>query len=106
MTRLVALLVFLGWSVAASAVDPGLVDELRKGGFVLYVRHASTDFSKDDTRMASFADCANQRPLTDKGRDEARALAGEIKRLLISIGKVYASHFCHLHYLATLRSSG
>jgi phosphohistidine phosphatase SixA len=94
MARLLALLVFLGWSLVALAVDPGLVDELRKGGFVLYVRHASTDFSKDDTRMASFEDCANQRPLTDKGRDEARALAGEIKRLRIPIGKVYASPFC------------
>src|SRR3954468_13500500 len=94
MTRLVALLVFLGWSVAASAVDPGLVDEVRQSGFVLYVRHASTDFSKDDTRMASFEDCANQRPLTDKGRDEARAVAGQIKRLRIPVDKVYASPFC------------
>jgi hypothetical protein len=94
MARLLALLVFVGWTLAAWAVDPGLVDELRKGGFVLYVRHASTDFSKDDTRMASFEDCANQRPLTDKGRNEARALGGQIKRLGIPIGKVYASPFC------------
>src|SRR4051812_19418189 len=94
MTRLLALLVFLGWSLAASAVDPGLVDELRKGGFVLYLRHASTDFGKDDTRMASFEDCANQRPLTDKGREEARALGRQIKRLGIPVDKVYASPFC------------
>jgi hypothetical protein len=94
MARLLALLVFLGWSLVALAVDPGLAEELRKGGFVLYIRHASTDFSKDDTRMASFEDCANQRPLTDKGRDEARAVAGEIRRLRIPIGKVYASPFC------------
>ncbi len=44
--------------------------------------------------MASFEDCANQRPLTDKGRDEARAIAGHLKRLGIAIGKVYASPFC------------
>jgi hypothetical protein len=94
MARLLGLLVFLGWSLGALAADPALVDELRGGGFVLYIRHASTDFSKDDTRMASFDDCANQRPLTDKGRDEARALAGQIKRLRIPIGKVYASPFC------------
>jgi hypothetical protein len=94
IARLLALLVLLAGSFAALAADPGLVDELRNGGFVLYVRHASTDFSKDDTRMASFEDCANQRPLTDKGRDEARALAAQIKRLRIPIGKVYASPFC------------
>lgn len=44
--------------------------------------------------MASFEDCANQRPLTDKGRDEARAIAGHIQRLGVPIGKVHASPFC------------
>lgn len=61
---------------------------------MLYIRHTSTDFSKNDASMTSFEDCANQRPLTDKGRDEARALAGHIKRLGIPIGKVRASPFC------------
>ncbi len=44
--------------------------------------------------MSSFEDCANQRPLTDKGRDEARAIAGHLKRLGIPVDKVYASPFC------------
>jgi len=94
MARLVALLAFLGWGLAALAADPALAGELRNGGYVLYIRHTSTDFSKDDTRMASFEDCANQRPLTDKGRDEARSIAGHIKRLGIPIDKVFASPFC------------
>jgi hypothetical protein len=72
----------------------GLVAELRKGGYVLYIRHTSTDFSKDDTKSTSFEDCANQRPLTDKGRAEARAIAGHLKRLAIPVDKVYASPFC------------
>src|SRR5204863_5944856 len=33
-------------------------------------------------------------PLLDKSRDEARAIAGHLKRLGIPIGKVYASPFC------------
>ena len=68
--------------------------ELRKGGYVLYIRHTSTDFGRNDAQMSSFEDCASQRPLTDKGRDEARAIAGHIKRLGIPIGTVYASPFC------------
>jgi hypothetical protein len=92
--RLLGLLIFLGWGLAALAADPALLDELRKGGYVLYLRHASTDFSKDDSRMASFEDCAHQRPLTDKGRDEARAIGSHIKHLRIPIDKVYASPFC------------
>ena len=61
---------------------------------MLYLRHTSTDFSKDDTRMTSFEDCASQRPLLDKGRAEARAIAGHLKRLGIPVDKVYASPFC------------
>lgn len=44
--------------------------------------------------MRSLEDCANQRPLTDKGRDEARAVAAHLKRLGIPVDKVYASPFC------------
>ena len=61
---------------------------------MLYLRHTATDFSKDDTRMTSFEDCASQRPLLDKGRAEARAIAGHLKRLGIPVDKVYASPFC------------
>ena len=71
-----------------------LVQELRGGGYVLYIRHTSTDFSRNDASIASFEDCAHQRPLTDKGRDEARAIAGHLRRLAIPIGRVYASPFC------------
>lgn len=61
---------------------------------MLYVRHTSTDFSQNDAKMTSYEDCASQRNLTDKGRDEARAIAGHLKRLGIPIGRVYASPFC------------
>ena len=61
---------------------------------MLYIRHTSTDFSRNDAQMTSFEDCASQRNLTDKGRDEARAVAGHLKRLAIPIGRVYASPFC------------
>jgi hypothetical protein len=70
------------------------VAELRKGGYILYIRHTSTDFSKDDSRSSSFEDCASQRPLTDKGRDEARAVGDHLRRLGIPVDKVHASPFC------------
>jgi hypothetical protein len=44
--------------------------------------------------MTSYEDCATQRPLTDQGRDEARAVGGHLKRLGIPVDKVYASPFC------------
>jgi len=95
MGKIACLAVFALYSAAAWAqADPALLAKLRQGGYVLFLRHTSTDFSQDDQRMTSFEDCANQRNLTDKGRDEARALGAQLKRLGIPIGTVYASPFC------------
>jgi hypothetical protein len=44
-----------------------MVEALRQGGYLLYMRHASTDFSQNDSAMTSYEDCATQRNLTDKG---------------------------------------
>jgi len=88
--------------LAAAAPDAALVGKLRHGGYVLYLRHASTDFSQNDSRMSSYEDCPTQRNLTDKGRTEAKKLGAEIKRLQIPIGVVYASPFCRTMETARL----
>jgi phosphohistidine phosphatase SixA len=75
---------------------------LREGGYVFYLRHASTDFSQNDASMKSYEDCASQRNLTDKGRDEARAIGEHVKRLGIPIGAVHASPFCRTMETARL----
>lgn len=101
--RLALLSFILLFAPAAAAEPPAqLVGELRKGGYVLFLRHASTDFSQDDSRMTSFEDCATQRNLTDKGRAEARALGEHIRRLKIPIGEVLASPFCRTMETARL----
>ena len=98
-----ALLLFLFVPLVAWAdVDPAIVSKLRQGGYVLYMRHASTDFSKNDANMRSFEDCDNQRNLTDKGREEARAIGAQVKRLGIPIGRVLASPFCRTMETARL----
>src|SRR5207248_664259 len=56
-----------------------LLAELRKGGYILYFRHAATDFSQNDEKMKSFEDCANQRNLIDRGRSDARIVAAAIR---------------------------
>jgi phosphohistidine phosphatase SixA len=71
-----------------------LLSELRQGGYVLYFRHTSTDFSQNDEKMQSFEDCANQRNLIDKGRAEARAVGVAIRELRIPIERTLASPFC------------
>ena len=90
-------------ALPAKPIAPAaLVSELRKGGYVIYFRHTSTDFSRDDTRSKSDDDCANQRPLTDKGRDEARVIGQGMRELKIPIGPVLASPRCRTMETAML----
>jgi hypothetical protein len=77
--------------LAAAEPDARLLADLRQGGYVLFLRHASTDFSQDDSRMTSF-----------QGRAEARALGEHLRRLKIPIGEVLASPFCRTMETARL----
>jgi hypothetical protein len=79
-----------------------LLSELRKGGYVIYFRHTSTDFSRDDSRATSDDDCENQRPLSDKGREEARQIGVAFRELAIPIEKVLASPRCRTMETAML----
>ena len=98
MIRGAALLTFLGLALAALAAESlspeTLVAELRNGGYILYFRHTSTDFSQNDAKMSSFEDCASQRNLTDNGQDEARRIGEHVRRLAIPVSDVLASPFC------------
>jgi phosphohistidine phosphatase SixA len=71
-----------------------LVAEMRGGGRILFFRHPATDFAQNDSQMKSHEDCAGQRNLVDKGRDDARKIGIAIRALGIPIGRVLASPFC------------
>lgn len=73
---------------------PALVAALRGGGYVLYLRHTSTDFGENDERMTDYANCATQRNLTEGGRAEAGAIGAALKSLAIPVGRVLASPYC------------
>ena len=82
-------------SLPARTLPPAeLLSELRKGGYILYFRHAATDLSQNDEGMKSYEDCANQRNLIDRGRSDARSAAAAIRHLGIPVEHVLASPFC------------
>ena len=88
-------LAVLGAVAANDVLAPSAaVDALRRGGYVLYFRHAATDMTKNDAGMKSFDDCPTQRNLVDRGRDDARAVGAAIQALGIPIGRVRASPYC------------
>lgn len=87
---------------AKKIANTELLAELRKGGYVIYFRHTSTDFSRDDSRSKSDDDCDNQRPLTDKGREEARQIGAALHELKVPVGNVLASPRCRTMETAML----
>jgi hypothetical protein len=86
----------------AALAPAALVSELRKGGYVLYFRHTATDFSQSDAKSRGPTDCANQRNLTEKGREEARAIGRAFAELGIPVGQVLASPMCRTDETAKL----
>ena len=81
---------------------PELLAGLRKGGYIIYFRHTSTDFSRDDVKSRGDEDCENQRPLTDKGREEARQIGAAFRELKIPVARVLASPRCRTMETAML----
>jgi phosphohistidine phosphatase SixA len=102
-----ALLVFVASAAIADDTAPSLAggalrDALARGGYVLYFRHAATDFGQNDDLMTGYEDCVRQRNLTPKGRDDARAIGAAIRRLRIPVDDVLASPFCRTRETAEL----
>jgi phosphohistidine phosphatase SixA len=90
-------------SAAVRKLSPAeTVAELRRGGYVIYFRHTSTDFSQNDAQSKSYDDCAHQRNLTDGGRAQARAIGAAIRELKLPIEKVLASPMCRTMETARL----
>ena len=79
-----------------------LLAALRAGGYVIYFRHADTDHSRQDQRPVNFDDCATQRVLSDKGRQNSRTIGEAIRALDIPIGPVLASPLCRTVETAVL----
>src|SRR5262245_17859265 len=79
-----------------------LLAALRSGGYIVYFRHADTDWSQKDTPGMHFDDCSVQRNLADKGREHARQIGLAIQALDIPIGAVLASPLCRTVETAVL----
>jgi phosphohistidine phosphatase SixA len=87
-----------GEKLAGSA----LLVALREGGFVIYFRHARTDFSQDDTDLSDLTNCTTQRNLSSEGQAQSRLIGEAIAALGIPIGKVLSSELCRTRETAEL----
>jgi virginiamycin B lyase len=79
-----------------------LLRSLRRGGYVIYFRHAATDPVPDDEDPVDFSDCDTQRNLSDRGRRQSKVIGRSIRKLEIPTGRVLASPFCRTRQTARL----
>ena len=78
-------------NACALAAPADLAAGLRKGGYVLVMRHAHAPEALPSTADADPANTEHQRQLDQQGRDSAAAMGAALKRLGIPIGPVYSS---------------
>lgn len=74
---------------------PDILPRLRSGGYVLYMRHGTTDNSRADAAVGlSLDDCSTQRVLNDQGRALAVRLGEEMRTARIPVAEIIYSPLC------------
>ncbi|MGD8958196.1 MAG: histidine phosphatase family protein [Chromatiaceae bacterium] len=109
LTFLVLLMGLGGSSVAQSSSAPSspsqLWEWLRGGDAVALMRHALAPGTGDPANF-TLGDCATQRNLSDKGRQQARAIGERFRRNRIQQARVYSSRWCRCLDTARLLGLG
>jgi broad specificity phosphatase PhoE len=70
-----------------------VVKSLQAGGYVIVFRHGATNRDMADTDPLNLDNVAQQRQLSERGRQVARDVGAAFKALQIPIGQVYTSRF-------------
>lgn len=89
------LLAFAGLQCrAAEPPESVLWQQLRGGGVVVLMRHAATDPGIGDPPGFTLGQCATQRNLSERGRQDARAVGAAFRRYGVQPGAVWSSRWC------------
>ena len=80
-------------SVVKADSSQTLINELQKGGKLIFIRHAYAPGGGDPDNF-DINDCSTQRNLSDSGRVQSKKIGNFFKKNKISIGKVYSSEWC------------
>jgi broad specificity phosphatase PhoE len=96
--RFLTLLLIL-FAAPATAQDnllsgKALADALRAGGYVIYFRHARTDWSQRDEKSEDLNDCKLQRNLSAEGRADSKLIGEGVKAVGLPLGRVVSSPYC------------
>lgn len=104
-----------GSPVPAEAAQGGFIErpasaellrELRRGGYVLYMRHGTTDNTQSDRLPLDLQDCGAQRQLNAEGRQLMRAVGQAMRRARIPVAELRTSPMCRTRESAALAFPG
>jgi phosphohistidine phosphatase SixA len=73
-----------------------VLEDMKKGGYVVVIRHGRTDESastKDDSPL-DLSTCTGQLMLNDVGKRQAQAIGEAFKKAEVPVGQVIASTYC------------
>jgi phosphohistidine phosphatase SixA len=88
----VATCLALSTPIRADSLDgPALINSLRKGGYVIVMRHPSSPFTVPDKAQADPGNTKLERQLDDAGRKTAQEMGEAFRRLHIPVGEVLSS---------------
>jgi len=95
-------------AVAGIVTGAALVDKLRQGGLILWMRHGERDNRAGDESDAQAAahDCAKQSQLTAKGRTQAQTVGAGIRALNLPIAEAHPARLCRTEATARLLNVG
>jgi phosphohistidine phosphatase SixA len=102
--RFLAGALALGASAAARPDDDeaALWRELRAGGLVVLIRHASTVAGLGDPEGFRLGDCSTQRNLSEAGREESRRIGARFRSEGVAVQEVLTSPWCRCRDTAML----
>jgi phosphohistidine phosphatase SixA len=92
ISAVLALACVLVTTVTAQELSgTALVGALKRGGYVLVMRHTSSPREVPDEKTANADNTARERQLDETGRTTATAMGEALRRLAIPIGQVFTS---------------
>ena len=88
------IIIFISLTTSVKAdLNKNLVNELEKGGKLIFIRHAYAPGGGDPNNF-NLNDCSTQRNLNDAGRKQAEQIGKFFRKNKIKIDKVLSSEWC------------
>ena len=82
-----------------------MIERMKTGGHILMIRHALAPGTGDPANFR-IGDCATQRNLDDRGRNQARSIGNWLRKQGIDSASVYSSQWCRCLETAKLLEMG